>query len=266
MQLPTDHFGILVKVAVDCLYLWHFHFLSLFLSPSLYSVSVLSSKKTIPTYRGIVIYPLQPTKVNFKVRPGYFPSIYFWAVRFRLSEAEHHWTTVPSVSVTFQIFFSTIRGRLPMKSLIWVAVCIFLSLSFFLSFLLFISTFYIQNFTCQEKKIIFLPNPNRRLLRHSVPSIVGTTPNRRYRPQSQLHNNLKSSFFYSLSFQSFYIYYRPLQEKKLEKKKKFFGTVFAGALPLLWGVFLFFAAIENQSQKTPGGPHTIPTPIYNWPV
>jgi hypothetical protein len=52
----------------------------------------------------------------------------------------------------------------------------------------------------------------------------------------------------------------------MRKKKNIFGTPFAQALPPLWGVFLFFYDIENQSQKTPGGIHTIPTPKYNWPV
>lgn len=148
-------------------------FLSFFFS-SLYSISVLSNKKNNPHYRGIVIYPLQPTKVNFKVRPGYFPSIYFCAVDFRLSEAEQYCTTVPSVSVTFQIFFSTMRGsesRKPFTEVDFWIPYIFYSLSFFLSF----STLYIDilhsKLYLSRKKTSRLQNHQRHIPYRQLRSI-----------------------------------------------------------------------------------------------
>lgn len=84
--------------------LCHCHFL-------LFFYRTKKSQTIQPPYRGIVIYPRQPANFKVRLRPGYFPSIYFCAVRFRLSEAETPCTTLPFSSITFQIFFSTIRGR-----------------------------------------------------------------------------------------------------------------------------------------------------------
>ena len=51
-----------------------------------------------------------------------------------------------------------------------------------------------------------------------------------------------------------------------KKEKKFLAQFLQGRYPHYGGVFLFCVSIENQSQKTPGGIHTMPTPKYNWPV
>jgi hypothetical protein len=126
----------------------------------------------------------------------------------------------------------------------------FLSLSFF-RFLY--PTFWYRH--CKKKKSLFILQ--RYILPElpcNVPGNLGKFHTLHDHRQDRHHNNRKRKEFLPffslfLSFQSSYIYYRQIKKKKLEKKKKFFGTGFAQALPTIGGFFCFYMVLRISIKK-----------------